>query len=406
MPRRLRRGFLYSFKNRAALEYECFQMIAQGAKCSVGDQLHPNGKLDGATYDLIEAVYAQIENVEAWCEGARPLAEIGLLSSEGLWQRDWESLLPEPILGATRMLQELGAQFDIVETATGQADFSTYRLLILPDDLRVDEELANHLAIFLENGGAILGSGEGGLRAGGSDFALPTWPARRGEPTLDDDGQPFSPDFLVPLEGFAPDLPRASHVMYRGGLDLAPATDSRVLARRNLAFFNRTARHFCSHAHAPDSERDGGPAIVRRGKIVHFAHPIFTIYREKAPRWCKILVAAALREILGAPLLEHSGPSTLQAILHEQTAHNRWVLHLLHYVPERRAPGLDIIEEALPLRDLAFVIRAPKQVVSVRAVPQNEPLDFVQDGEMLRFRVARVNGHQLVEIAFLDKETA
>ncbi|HEX2184959.1 MAG TPA: alpha-L-fucosidase, partial [Chloroflexota bacterium] len=33
-------------KNQAALEYECFAMLATGAKCSVGDQLHPRGRLE------------------------------------------------------------------------------------------------------------------------------------------------------------------------------------------------------------------------------------------------------------------------------------------------------------------------------------------------------------------------
>ena len=37
-------GDFHSFKNRAALEFECFNMLALNAKCSIGDQLHPNGK--------------------------------------------------------------------------------------------------------------------------------------------------------------------------------------------------------------------------------------------------------------------------------------------------------------------------------------------------------------------------
>jgi hypothetical protein len=39
-------GDLHSFKNPAALQYECFRMVAMGAKCMIGDQLHPAGRID------------------------------------------------------------------------------------------------------------------------------------------------------------------------------------------------------------------------------------------------------------------------------------------------------------------------------------------------------------------------
>ena len=44
-------------KPYAALEYETSQMMAHGAGCSIGDQLHPRGYLDQASYDLIGQAY-------------------------------------------------------------------------------------------------------------------------------------------------------------------------------------------------------------------------------------------------------------------------------------------------------------------------------------------------------------
>ncbi|HNT33843.1 MAG TPA: beta-galactosidase, partial [bacterium] len=54
-------GDFHSFKNQEALEFECFRMLALNAKCSVGDQLHPSGKICQATYDLIGSVYGEVE---------------------------------------------------------------------------------------------------------------------------------------------------------------------------------------------------------------------------------------------------------------------------------------------------------------------------------------------------------
>ena len=50
-------GDFHSFKNAEALQYECFRMLALGAKCSIGDQLHPVGKIDPHVYDLVGSVY-------------------------------------------------------------------------------------------------------------------------------------------------------------------------------------------------------------------------------------------------------------------------------------------------------------------------------------------------------------
>src|SRR4029450_8740079 len=65
-------GDFHSLKNPAALQFECFQMLALGAKCSVGDQLHPTGTLDAATYALIGGVYAEGARKEPGGRGARP----------------------------------------------------------------------------------------------------------------------------------------------------------------------------------------------------------------------------------------------------------------------------------------------------------------------------------------------
>ena len=46
-------GDFHSYKNRAALQYECFRMLALGARCSIGDQLHPAGKIDPHVYELV-----------------------------------------------------------------------------------------------------------------------------------------------------------------------------------------------------------------------------------------------------------------------------------------------------------------------------------------------------------------
>ena len=53
-----------------ALRYECAAMLAFGSKCSVGDQLHPDGEMDATTYGIIGEAYAEVERKRK--QGARP----------------------------------------------------------------------------------------------------------------------------------------------------------------------------------------------------------------------------------------------------------------------------------------------------------------------------------------------
>jgi len=54
-------GEFGGFKHPNALRYECAAMLAQGSKCSIGDQLHPSGKMDESTYEIIGKAYAEVE---------------------------------------------------------------------------------------------------------------------------------------------------------------------------------------------------------------------------------------------------------------------------------------------------------------------------------------------------------
>ena len=130
-------GDFHSFKNQAALEYECFRMLAHGAGPFIGDQLPPNGKIEEHVYDLVGKVYRQIEAKEPWCYGARAVSEIAVMTPEEFAPLDSRGMQPS-ICGVHNMLQEAGHQFDIVDS---QADFDAYKTLVLPDDIPVDAAL-------------------------------------------------------------------------------------------------------------------------------------------------------------------------------------------------------------------------------------------------------------------------
>jgi len=383
-------GDFSSFKNEAALQFECFQMLALNAKCSIGDQLHPTGKICKATYNLIGSVYGEVEKKEPWCTGARAVVDIGVMSPEEFaGAAPWG--IPEATIGVTRMLQEGAQQFDFIDTTS---DFSKYKVLVLPDVIPVSEALNAKLEKYLAGGGSVIATHCSGLTAAKDAVGLKALGIKlKGE-------APFSPDFITPGKKINAGLPAAEHVMYLKGMEVEARPGTVVLAEVTVPYFNRTWEHFCSHAHTPSSGKPGYPGIVKKGNAIYFAHPIFAQYGKNAPLWVKKLFLNALALLLPEPLVRLDAPSSALATLNEQPAEKRQVLHLLHYVPERRGKDFDVIEDVIPIFNVKASVRVPRKVKSVVCVPQQVPLPFEQAGGRVEFTLPKLDGHQMIALNF------
>lgn len=388
-------GDFHSFKNRAALEFECFQMLALGARCCVGDQLHPRGRLCPVTYRRIGEVYTQVENKEPWCRGAEPVVDIGVLTPEEFSSETGHRAFPRSGMGVTRLLEEGRHPFDVVDS---RADFSRYRLLVLPDTIPAMPELAHKLSGFVRGGGALIASHRSGLVPEGHRFGLPCL----GVSLLGE--APYSPDFLAISKEWPAGMEAAEYVMDLRALQVCAKAGTRVLTWVHVPYFNREGRFFCSHRHTPSSFRRGYPGIVQRGRCIYFAHPIFETYQKWAPRWVKELFLAAVTRLLPDPLVRvDDAPSTLRVTVMWQAAERRVVVHLLHYVPERRGEELDIVEDVIPLRDVKLSLRWERpQPQHVRCVPSGPGLPFRLCRRRVEFSVPECRGHQMVELALGD----
>lgn len=396
-------GDFHSLKNQAALEYECFRMLALGAKCSIGDQLGPAGALDPHVYDLIGAVYRQVAAKEPWCVDAQPLVDIGVLSPEEFGGPN-APRMPQPTMGIERMLDESGHQFDILDS---QSDFSKYRLLVLPDQIPVNKALAAKLVDYVANVGALIASFESGLTPERDRFGLALLGVElMGDGPRDAQGQLVRgrhfpsgdyTEYVRSREQFVRGLAPTEYAMYMRGLEVE-ALSGEVLADTIASYFDRMYQHFSSHRQTPSSGVVRGPAVVRNGQVIYFSQPIFSQYAQNAPRWCKQLFLNAVELLLPEPLVRHDGPSTLLVSLMEQPAQQRWVLHALHYIPERRGNDFDVIEDVIPLYDLGFSVRAPRGVQRVVTAPEGQELAFTQQDGRLQVRLPRLNGHQMIAI--------
>jgi len=385
-------GDFHSFKNKEALQFECFQMLALNAKCSIGDQLHPAGRICPHTYELIGSVYSEVEKKEPWCKGAHAVTDIGVLTPEEfIGGTGTHSALPPAVLGVTRMLQEGAHQFDVIDSSS---DFTVYRALVLPDHIPVCGVLADKIEAYLKKGGAIIASYQSGLNKQKTAFALKALGIQLKGAAL------YNPDFIRPGEKIRKGLYATEYVMYMKGMEVKAETGTEVLADVIVPYFNRTHKHFCSHRHTPSAGKVGYPGIVQNGKVIYFAHPVFSQYCKNAPRWCKTLVLNALDLVLLDPLLRIEAPTTTLTAINEQPAENRWVLHLLHYIPERRGQDFDVIEDVIPIFNIKVSVKVPRKVKEVVCVPEQEPLDFKQQADRVKFTLPKLEGHQMITLMF------
>lgn len=400
-------GDFHSFKNKAALQFECFRMLALGSKCLIGDQLEPSGKLSKPVYDLIGSVYSEVEKKEPWCKNTLPLVDIGVFTPEEFADIDKKRELAPSIKGIVRMLQESGHQFNIIDS---KSDLTPYKVVILPDDIPVSQELNLKIKEYLNNGGSLIASFESGMDQKKSKFVLDNLGIRQREnPTTNGDhklvrGKNFPrnnyTDYILPEGQIGKGLSETEHAMYMKGVEVEVEEGAEVLAYTIKSYFDRTYKHFCSHLQTPSSGQVDYPGVVKNQSTIYFSHPIFTIYDMRAPLWCKQLFLNALDILLPNPMLRHYGPSTLLTTLNEQSKEKRWILHLLHYIPERRSQTIDIIEDVIPLYNIKISINATEDVKNVMCVPENQSLEYEIKDDRVEFTLPKLEGHQMVSIEF------
>ena len=382
-------GEFGGYKHPNALRYEAAAAAAQGACLSIGDQLHPDGMMEPATYAIIGAAYGELAAKEPWLTGVRSLADVALLSLEAVKRSAGgpaQARQGRGDEGAARVLLEGHVWFDVVDTET---DLARYRLLVLPDQIRLDEGLAAKLRAYVAGGGRILATGSSGLARDRDEQLLELGARDAGLSTL-------NPEYLVPRFELAA-WRRVAHVVYGAGRMLT-LHGGEVLAHRDPPYFNRDLVHFCSHQHTPNQRTDGGPAIVAGPAGIWIAHEAFALYAEHGQQTLRDLVLHCVRRLLGQPLIEAALPAGGRVTLMRQDSARRDVLHLLYACPSKRGQGVEVIEDLVPLHDIAISVARGRAPSAVRLAPSGTLLPSTYTDGRVHFTVPRIECHQMVTL--------
>lgn len=380
-------GDLGTIRNQAALDYECFRMLAHTGKCCIGDQLHPRGSLVKAVYERIGQTYASVRAKEPWCVQARAVTEIGCISnasdenSGGILDTD---------LGLTRMLSQLHYQFDVLDHAS---DLSRYRLIVLPDSQRMDEAFLGKLQAYLRGGGTLLMSHQAGLDRDGKQFALK-------EAGLDYVGpspnQGNKGDYFFADGDLGRDVPQTVHFTYGAGSVVACSDGAALLEHVWKPYFDRNYLHFSSHGQTAWEVATDQPAVAGRGSVLYISFPVFENYARNGYAPHKMLVRNCIERLMPAPLVRVQAPSTAEVTVTEQSG--RKIVHLLHYPAERRGTDLDVVEDVIPLFNIPLSLKSDRRPRQVYLAPQLSALPWKYEGGYVEVVVPEVRGHAMVVV--------
>lgn len=386
-------GEFGGFKHPNALRYEAALSVAFGAKISIGDQLNPSGEADMATYTLIGEAYKEIGEKSEWCENAQGIADIAVLDNEAITGY-YGKILPNGVnvenstAGCTRILLEGNYLFDFIDA---EVDLEKYKLLILPDAIRIDDELQKKVQKFLDNGGKILASGTSALGIDNDSFMFDFGCEFNGE-------NEFNPDYVNPC--FELDcLKNSDYVMYSKGYKI-DITDGEVVLERKNPYFNREFcenGRFCSHQHTPVNPYESFPAASVGKDGAYIGWNIFGDYAEKGTIYTKKIVC----HIIDTLLADNKSIKTnlpAQGIITLTKQNERHIVHLLYASPVKRGKNIDIIEDIVPVYNTSVEVKCSKNPQKVYLAPQMTDVDYEIKNGYLCFNIDKFENHQMVII--------
>ena len=353
-------GEFGGFKHADAIRYEAASMIAWGAACNFGDQLHPSGLMDSATYANIGIAYAYVKKIEEYGIGGLPVSRIGL------W-RTFSAIHDE---GMAKILLENQINFEI---ANFSEDLSRYSVVIVPGSTCLKNDDARKLNAFADSGGHLIVLGGGALSCCNDAPIINIGAEFLGESN-------FDCDYISVKEDLSKNLVNSPFLNFKSTRRFKPHSGTEILAKIYDPYFSRTGEHYCSHQNTPYRiEELAHPAIIRNGTIIYIAPELDWMYMKHGARLHRDLFINVLRLVKIVPMIKTSMPSAGRLAFLSQAQKHRYVAHLL-YAPPMQRGNCEVIEDMPPLYDVPLRFNLPEKIISARLLPDKITLPISWNG--------------------------
>ena len=355
-------GEFGGFKHPEALRYECADMLSVGAKISVGDHLHPSGKLDESTYRLIGHAFHYADRIIPYAKDTRAYTDIALFMSHS----------EDSDIGASKLLQLMHLDFDVIESA---AEIKDHRLVILPDCVRLSDDDKARLTDFVARGGKIVASYECGFEGIGVKKIAPS--------TAD-------LDYIgCEVAGFnTPFLSYSSAYITE--------CEGEPMARVYEPYFNRTHSHFCGHKNTPYRlDAAEYPALVKNGGVIYFAHPVFAAYNKSGNYVLEEYIKQGILSVYTPYAVAENLPSA--AKLRTRVGDGFIAMHLLYAPPINRG-NVCLLPDFPTLHGVKIRLKTDRAVGRVHLPTSGVELAFEQRDGVVCIDLPPFSLHELVVI--------
>lgn len=360
-------GEFGGYKYKEALRYEAAQNLTFGTGMNVGDQLHPSGRLDAYTYEMIGETMQFMREREPFI-GGKYLAEMAMFTpTEGGGRT-----------GAARLLFEGKYLFDVIDEYELE---NGYPLIVVAQDIALSDGVVAGLKAHAAKGGKILAVGKAAksLQEKGVDLGF----AHMEEDTL-------RPAYFVakyPLKA-ANNTPL---VIY-GDVYGVQATGE-VLADKLSPYFTREGERFCSHSQTPCDYNKVSPAVTQGKDGIAVAADLFALYEKDGALTAKVLLLSLVDKLIGEKRIYTTLPATGKVTFYERE--NGYMMHLCYANIIARG-GTEVVEDIVTLSSVKVAVKLdkPKRVL---LQPQGEEIPFTYEDGRVCFELKDFNCYAAVE---------
>ena len=420
-------GDFGGLRPRASLEYDVFYGLGNCMGTTIGDHFHPRGDMYPAVMDLVVQTMRKLKQVEEWTNDATAETEIAVIAPKGVLEGVQGTR--NSVTGAARMLVELKQQFDIL---SDELPFrKDYKVIILPDEVRMTPALKERIRLHLEKGGRIISSMYSGLDVRSDGKFVAGMEAAEVTKFTENQNAVQPPEFASDVVDMQPADPNDLFVFPQWGISFSglsrwdplfitskkiagfpdmPITEiarsslveaegnTEVLAEYILPYFNRQSRKLRFFQYLPPKDPCGKPAMTLSRQVAHIAFPVFAAYFDSGRLQYRDMVAEALRRFLPDPIVKAPNAlSFVKIFVTAQEKKRRKILHIISNFPEKRTPQLEVVEDDIPVSGMNLKLNTSgMKVKKLYTVPEKQEIAFTEEGPYISFTVPDFAGHTMI----------
>ena len=371
-------GEFGGYKTPEALKYECAAMLANGARISIGDQLHPLGIMDADTYRNIGEAFSYVEQIEDYCFDVEETAKLGVMVSTD----------PEMSEAISKLLLDCQVDFDVVHDCQ---KLKRYDTVLLPDNYRLDDNEGRAFDEYIWHGGKVMMLGGSGLKKDSNEFEFDIPLVYKGKSSYDIDY------FELRTQG-GRELPDSPVLCYRSAHIVEG--EGKIYAGIREPYFNRTYGAYCSHFNTPYREEQADyPGAVKCGNILYVAHELAAMYKESGMTYHRRYFKYLLRKLYQSDCVRIEMPSQGRIHFVRRKTEKQYILHIMYAVPIQRG-NTTVLDDIPELYDIKAEVYVPEEIKKIMLIPQNKEIPFEQGRDKCLFTVPKIVGHQMLVLFF------